>query len=289
MLGSLLSVLLMGTVPVWGVQEHAYPLSRDLGVAPPSTVTAQLLSLGTSSGARLTASGVIVVDLESGQTVFAHNANVARPMASLTKLMTALLIVEGNDLSEIVTIPKAATEVEGNVVYLKAGEHYTVSDLLSALLIPSANDAAMALAIHHSGSVEAFAEEMNDRAQALGLAHTSFHNPAGLDAATHRSTPQDLAWLAMYVMRIPDIAQRMGTPSAQIQSREGTVSNLTHTHALLRTDEKEILAGKTGTTDGAGQCLLSIFTAQGRSYIAVLLHSHDRYADMRTVLSSLTH
>ena len=277
----------MGTVPAWGVQDQLTPISQEIGVAPPSILSAQALSSVATDGG-FTASGAIVVDLESGQTVFEHAADVPRPMASLTKLMTALIIVEHHDLTETVAIPSAAEAVEGNVAYLKAGEHFTVGSLLSALLIPSANDAAVALAVYHSGSVGAFAKEMNERARSLGLTHTSFQNAAGLDASMHYSTPQDLAWLAMYVMRIPAIAERMGTAAAQIQSSEGTVIHLTHTHALLRTDEQEILAGKTGTTDGAGQCLLSIVEARGRTYVAVLLHSRDRYGDMRRVLQSLT-
>lgn len=283
MYGPLLSVLLVGMVPVWGMETDAPLFTRDISVAPPM-IQASLGELDS----RLTASGAIIVDLESGQTLFRRNIGVSRPMASLTKLMTALLIVENHSLDEVVTVPKDIDDVVGNVANLPAGEQFTVGDLLSALLIMSANDAAVTLAEFHSGSLEEFADEMNDRAKALGLKDTIYQNPTGLDEAMQLSSPRDLAWLAMFVMKIPDIAQRMSTPEATITTLTGRTIALTHTHQLMLEDDREILAGKTGTTDAAGQCLLSIVEAHGRRYITVLLHSKDRYADMRQVMKTLT-
>lgn len=283
MFGPILSVLLMGMVPVWGVHFDA-SVSREIRIAPPTSGDVQLFqSLETA----LSASGAIIVDLESGQTVYRRSAAVARPMASLTKLMTALIIVEHHSLDEVVLIPDDIREVVGTVAYLPAGERFTVGDLLSALLIMSGNDAAVTLARYHSGSMESFAAEMNERAKQLGLQDTSYQNPTGLDAPSQRSTPQDLAWLAMFVMRNEDIATRMGAVSAQIRSLSGKTLTLTHTHQLLRT-EADILAGKTGTTDEAGQCLLSIVEGNGRRYITVLLHSQDRYGDLRAILTLLS-
>lgn len=286
MYGPILSVLLMGMVPVWGGQGDLTALSSDITVAPPASTQTFALDMLDD---RLTASGAIIVDLDSGQTVYERSTGVSRPMASLTKLMTALIIVESHDLDEVVTVPREAAEVIGTRARLPAGEQFTVGDLLSALLIMSANDAAVTLADYHSGSVEAFVEEMNVRARELGLKNTVYENPVGLDAPSQKSTPRDLAWLAMFVMRFPEIAERMGTPTMQISTVTGKTLTLTHTHQLLRAEDQEtILAGKTGTTDAAGQCLLSIVEADGRRYIAVLLHSRDRYADMRQVLGMLT-
>lgn len=285
MYGSIFSVLLMGMVPVWGGQGDITALSNEFTVAPPASAQALILN---SLDERLTASGAVIVDLDSGQTVYGYNVGVSRPMASLTKLMTALIIVENHDLDELVTVPEHATEVIGATANLPAGEQFTVGDLLSALLIKSANDAAVTLAEFHSGSVEAFVDEMNTRSTELGLKDTIYENPIGFDAPTQKSTPRDLAWLAMFVMRFEPIAERMGTPTAQIASRTGRTITVTHTHQLLRAeDQQEILAGKTGTTDAAGQCLLSIVEIGGRRYITVLLHSRDRYADMRQVLTTL--
>lgn len=286
MFGPILSVLLMGMVPVWGAQEHMQALSQTIQVAPPASSAGNLKLDALDES--LSASGAIIVDLESGQTVYAMNHAVPRPMASLTKLMTALIIVENHALDELVTVPADIGEVEGNKAYLSPGEKFTVGDLLSALLIMSGNDAAVTLAVHHSGSTTAFAREMNERAEMLGLKETSYQNPAGFDATIQRSSPRDLAWLAMFVMRDPAIAERMSTSFQQITGSRGSVIPLTHTHELLRSDDEEILAGKTGTTPSAGQCLLSIVSMHGKQYVTVLLHSSDRYADMRKMLASLT-
>ncbi len=129
---------------------------------------------------------------------------------------------------------------------------------------------------------------MNERAAELGLKDTTYVNPSGLDAPVQRSSPRDVAWLAMFVMRREPIAERLSTPSREITSMNGKTITLIHTHQLVRdSDPSAVVAGKTGTTDAAGQCLLSIVEAGGRRYITVLLHSKDRYADMRAVLSML--
>ncbi len=286
MYGPLLSVLLMGMIPVWGLSDQTQSLSRELSVAPPALSASGRTTL-QSLASSLSASGVIIADLESGQIVFERNATVSRPMASLTKLMTALIIVENHSMKEIVTVPQDILNTIGNDrEHLPPGDQFTVGDLLSAMLIISSNDAAVTLARFHSGTVSKFAEEMNSRATSLGLKNTSYNNPIGLDAPQQNSTPQDLAWLSMYVYRYPEISKRMATPDAQIKSVNGRVMLLTHTNELLHEDSF-VIAGKTGTTDGAGQCLLSIVKEGGHRYVVVLLRSRDRYADMRRILSSL--
>jgi len=235
---------------------------------------------------RLSASGVIIADVAGGQSLYRKQADVRRPMASLTKLMTALLIVEHHTMDEWVTVPVATGRVEGNKIYLPPGEQFTVGNLLSALLIASANDAAEVLAIYHSGSVSAFVEEMNARAGALGLKDTQYANPSGLDSSLQWSTPQDLTWLASFVLRKPEIRERMGKRGTRIISRQGSTIPLTHTHALLGT-ESEVVAGKTGTTMGAKECLLSVVDAGGHEYVVVLLHSLERYKDMLKILSAI--
>ncbi|UPA22712.1 serine hydrolase [Candidatus Peribacteria bacterium] len=286
MYGPLLSVLLMGMVPVWGLQASVRPLTRELSVAPPALSADARIALQTI-GQSLSASGVIITDLESGQVLFERNADISRPMASLTKLMTALIIVENHPLDTLVKVPMDILKTAGNdYEHLPPGDTFTVGDLLSAMLINSSNDAAVTLAKFHSGTIADFATVMNDRAASLGLLHTSYENPIGFDAPLQDSTPQDLAWLAMYVLRYPDIRARMGIAQTQIKSISGFSMILSHTHELLHED-RFIIAGKTGTTDEAGQCLLSIVEVEGRRYVVVLLHSRDRYADMRSVLSGL--
>jgi D-alanyl-D-alanine carboxypeptidase (penicillin-binding protein 5/6) len=227
------------------------------------------------------------MDLNTGQTVFSSQADVERPMASLTKLMTALLIVEHYPLDEWVTVPKLVTETPGNIAYLPPGEQFTVGDLLTALLVASANDAAISLAQYHSGSEEAFVEEMNERAASIGLTGTQYANPSGMDDPRQWSTPRDIAHLMAFIQKYPAIRDRLGMQRKTIWSRSGQKIVLATTHALLRAEPSIVREGKTGTTGAAGQCLVSVVEKDGHSYIVVLFHSLQRYVDMKVVLVSL--
>ena len=275
---SLLSALLFGLFSSGNVTILDSEALENVAVAPP----AEKIEITEN----VSASGVLIYDLRSGQNLYAREARIQRPMASLTKIMTALIIVENHDLDEVVTIPKGVVDVTGNKAYLPPGAHFTVADLLSALLINSANDAALALAQYHSGSHSAFVAEMNARALQLGMTATSFRNPAGLDHPAHWSTPQDIAWLSAFALRYPEIEERMSRSGQRIVSREGDTISLYHTHALLH-EVGPVLAGKTGTTNDAGQCLLSVVDHEERSYLVVLLNSNQRYKDMNTILAAM--
>ena len=281
MYGPILSVMLMGLIPVWENQEIPSVL-RDVRVAVP-IVTAGREPLELP---RLSASGIIIMDLDSAQTLHADGADTPRPMASLTKLMTALVIAENHDMEEWLKVPSSAASVSGSLAHLVAGQEFRVGDVMKGLILNSGNDAAVALAQFHSGSVNAFVQEMNARARQLGLKATSFANPIGLDDAEQYSTARDLGWLAMFVLRRDEIRERMAMRSAEIRSRAGQRIGLSHTHLLLGQNQA-VVAGKTGTTDDAKQCLLSIVEVGGRRFVVVLLHSADRYRDMRAVVSAL--
>lgn len=270
----------MGVLPFQGgTSPKESPLER-VRIAPPA------LTASASLG-QLSASGVLIIDRESGQSLFAKEARVPRPMASLTKIMTALLIVEHHTMEEWITIPPEVHGIGGESIHLEPGQQFTVGDLLSAMLIGSANDAAIALAVYHSGSLEAFVAAMNVRARELGLLHTSYQNPVGFDAEMQWSTPQDIAWLTMFALRSGEIRQRMGMRGAIFKSHSGDTVTVTHTHALLHA-ESGVIAGKTGTTPGARQCLLSVVRGNDdREYIVVLLRSLNRYADMRAIVRAL--
>lgn len=275
---SLLSALLLGLFPTIDTISADVSTLENVHIAPSSEAI--------EISGHLSASGVVIYDAMSGQKLYAKQARTQRPMASLTKLMTALIIVENHDLEEMVSVPQNVVDVAGNKAYLEPGKHYTVGDLLSALLINSANDAAVTLAQFHSGSVSAFVGDMNQRALQLGMTGTSFHNPAGLDHPAHWSTPQDIAGLTMFSVRYKEIASRLSSAGDRITSAEGDTISLYHTHALLH-EASPVLAGKTGTTIDAGQCLVSIVEGIDRKYIVVLFNSNQRYKDMRTILSSL--
>lgn len=277
----------MGVLPFQGgTSPGESPIGR-VRIAPPAPTASVSPDGRVFSGLQLSASGVLIIDHQSGQSLFAKEDRTPRPMASLTKIMTALLIAERHTMDEWVTIPSEVHGVGGESIHLEPGQQFLVSDLLSAMLIGSANDAAVALAIYHSGSLEAFVAAMNIRARELGLLNTSYQNPVGFDAEMQLSTPQDIAWLTMFALRSLEIRRRMGMRGATFKSRSGDTVTVTHTHALLHA-ESGVIVGKTGTTPGAQQCLLSVVTgSNGREYIVVLLRSLNRYADMRAIIRAL--
>ena len=281
----LLSVFLMGLLPVApGGASHSVTIDT-LPLAPPAIAAGKQFP-GRTLARSVSASGVVILDLRSGQEIFARNGGRRRSVGSLTKLMTAVIIAESHELNEVVAVPADIARTDGSTARLPPGSHFTVGDLLSALLIASANDAAETLARFHGGSDAAFVAEMNARARTLGLENTSFANPSGLDDADQWSTPRDIAWLAAYALRNPAIRSRMSTVTASIRSMEGRSIALEHTHELL--GKGAVIAGKTGTTTAAKQCLFSLVNDGGREYIVVLLGSSERYVDLRTVLRVLT-
>ena len=167
-------------------------------------IAAALLSPCASA---LSACRAAVLDADTGEVCFARNASEHALIASTTKIMTGLLIAEDCDPDAVVTVPQEAVGIEGSSLYLKAGEQLTVRALLYGLLLHSGNDAAVALALAHSGSVGAFVEAMNGRARELGLQDTHFTNPNGLDAPEHYSTALDLTRLTRAALQVPAFAE----------------------------------------------------------------------------------
>ncbi len=284
MYSALLSVLVFGLVPAAGTasvgMENAV---NHLAIAPPPLH--QTLDRETDLRRLLSASGITIVDLENANVIFSRSSDKARPMGSLTKLMTALILSEHHDLDELVTVSDVVKGVEGSIEHFAPGEQYTVGDLLTAMLLASANDAAYILAEYHGGTVNNFVAEMNARAASLGLTETSFADPAGLDSPKQHASPRDLAWLTAYAWRNPVVHERMSLPSATITSAAGRKITVSHTHQLLQ--KSQVLGGKTGTTNAAQQCLSSIIQVGSRQYVVILLNSLDRYGDMNALLNRL--
>jgi serine-type D-Ala-D-Ala carboxypeptidase (penicillin-binding protein 5/6) len=174
-----------------------------------------------------TADSAIVVDARDGTVMFAKRPDAERSIASTTKLMTALLALEKADPNDVFTAPDYSAQPAESRINLREGERMTVDDLLHALLLESANDAAVALAEGISGSRQALVDEMNARAHELGLDHTSYANPIGLDQAGNYSSAQDLATLARKLLRNRRFARIVDMPSATLESgiRPRTVRN----------------------------------------------------------------
>jgi len=226
----------------------------------------------------VTARAALVVDLDSGQTLYALRPNEPRPPASTAKLMTALITVRRAELNARVVVSAGAAAMPGSRMGLAAGEALTVRDLLYGLLLPSGNDAAVALAEHVAGNEAAFVRLMNEAAAELGLQGTRFTNAHGNDEPGETTTAADLVRVARAVLADPLLAQIVATPAAQTAGRR-----LTNTNELLGV-YRGADGVKTGTTDLAGECLVASVTRGGHRLLSVLLGSQDRYADTRALL-----
>jgi D-alanyl-D-alanine carboxypeptidase (penicillin-binding protein 5/6) len=224
----------------------------------------------------LSAKAFLLYDLNAAQTLYQQQADVALPPASLTKLMTALLVLEADRLNEQVTV-RGSDLVGGATMGLQVGERLTVAELLRGLLIPSGNDAATALARHSGGSVAAFVEQMNQRGQQLGLTQTHFVNPHGLDAPGHVTSATDLLTITRQVLAYPLAQEIVATSAATVAGHR-----LRNTNELLTT-YPGANGVKTGTSDAAGQCLIASIAEEGQRVLIILLGSQDRYQDARAL------
>lgn len=214
-----------------------------------------------------------VLDAVSGRALFARNADERSLIASTTKIMTALIVCEQCNVLDRMRIPKEAVGIEGSSMYLKEGEVLTLQELLYGLMLSSGNDAAVALAIYCGGTVEGFAELMNDKARILGLNGTHFENPNGLDSPGHYSTARDLAVLAAYAMKNPIFYKTVSAKNVKVGERYLT----NHNKLLWKLEGADGV--KTGFTKAAGRILVSSATRQGRRIIGVTIDAPDDWND----------
>lgn len=229
---------------------------------------------------RLTSQYYCLVDVESGQYIHGKNANVERPMASTTKIMTAILAVEFASLDEVATVSQNAGRTPEYTIGLGVGQELSMGELLKAALIRSANDAAVVLAEHVAGDEQFFAYLMSKKAFLLGAANTRFQNASGLPAKNHYSTAYDLAQVSRYALAQPVIQELVSTVQTTFKHpaypQPLTIRN---TNAALLSGYLGANGVKTGTTDDAGKCLVASSTRGERSLVAVVLRSADRQGD----------
>lgn len=228
------------------------------------------LPVGTSA---VSARKACVLDAVSGRTLFDKDADCQSLIASTTKIMTALIICEQCNVLDRMRIPKEAVGIEGSSMYLKEGEILTLQELLYGLMLSSGNDAAVALAIYCGGTVEGFAQRMNDKAHVLGLKNTHFVNPNGLDHPDHYSTARDLAVLAAYAMENPIFQKTVSAKTVKVGNR--VLKN--HNKLLWQIDGAEGV--KTGFTKAAGRILVSSVRRNDRRVIAVTINAPSDWAD----------
>ncbi|MDE6585217.1 MAG: serine hydrolase [Clostridia bacterium] len=212
------------------------------------------------------------MELTTEKVLIESNADMKLPMASTTKIITAIIIIEDCDLDEVLTVPDEAVGVEGSSIYLKKGEQIDVRDLLYGLMLRSGNDSAAALAIHHSGSVEKFVEEMNLRIKKMGAENTRLANPSGLPNDEHYTTARDLCKIACYAMRNETFKEIVSTTNHVGKFRSFANKN----KMLYNYDGANGV--KTGYTVKAGRCLVSSAERDGMDVVTVVLDCYDMYA-----------
>jgi D-alanyl-D-alanine carboxypeptidase (penicillin-binding protein 5/6) len=267
-----------------GLQGQGYNIKRWL-LAMVLLVCCFSGHVGATTKLNVSASAAIVMDQQTGQVLWTKNPDWKRPMASLTKIVTAILVLEHSDLDELVAISREAARTPGSSMYLRAGTTYQVRDLLYGLMLLSGNDAAVALAEHSCGSMEEFVAFMNKRARMLGALNTRFTNPHGLPAEEHYSTAHDMALLARHALSISEFATLVASSKAVIPDPlEASHRPIYNKNRLLW--EFEGADGvKTGYTLAAGRCLVASATRNGRQVVVVLLDAPRLWEDAATLLT----
>ena len=241
--------------------------------------------LSTVYATQIQSPSAVVICEETGRVLYQKNANEKRKMASLTKLMTSIILVENCDLNEKITVAKEACYVGGSEAGLKPNDEVTAKDLLYGMLLPSGNDCAMAIAYHIGGNIPNFASLMNQKAKELELESTSFDNPHGLDSENHYTTAYEMAQIARYAKSYDSIKDAVSTIQTDVIFGDRTV-NLRNTNSLLRT-YPYATGMKTGFTNGANRCLVASASKDNLNLIAVVLGSDTskiRFDDAKTIL-----
>ena len=269
------------------------------GAPPADESSAEILSLESSVGGLcfppgdgalpvaltgVSARGAVLIEASSGEVVFGQNRNARLPMASTTKIMTALVALENLPIETVVTVTAEAVGVEGSSIYLTEGERLTLEQLLFALLLESANDAAVAIAVAVAGSVEAFAALMNEKAAELGLTNTHFVNPHGLDHEQHYTTAHELALITRAALENPVFRRICATERMTIPLRGEEGVRLLLNHNKLLDSYEGCIGVKTGYTKRTGRCLVSAAEREGVTLIAVTLNAPDDWRDHTAML-----
>lgn len=233
---------------------------------------AAVLILPGKAGA-VSAQKAILMDAQTGRVLYEKDADSRSLIASTTKIMTALIVCEQCNVLDRMKIPKEAVGIEGSSMYLREGEVLTLQELLYGMMLRSGNDAAVALAIYCGGTVEGFAQLMNDKARSLGMKGSHFENPNGLDSPGHYSTARDLAILTAYAMENPIFAKTVSTKTVRVGER----SLQNHNKLLWRLEGADGV--KTGYTKAAGRILVSSAVRDGRRLICVTINDGNDWQD----------
>lgn len=232
------------------------------------------------------ARAMCVIERNSGRVLYSKNEHERLPMASLTKIITAIVAIENNaDLDRVIEIPKEATGIEGSTIYLKAGEHLSIRDLLFGLMLRSGNDAAVALSIATSGSVDAFMTFANEFVARLGLVNTHLVTPNGLHDDNHFTSALDLARVTAYALNNPTFAEIVKTQKTVIPNEfKANENRLLKNKNKLLAQLADADGVKTGYTKKAGRCFVGSATRNGMQLVCVLLDCKPMFEDCAKLL-----
>lgn len=239
-----------------------------------------LASAETKIGTRAKASSLYSADTKT--FIYQSNSDVRLPMASTTKIVTALISIEELDPEAVVTVPKEAVGIEGSSLYLQENDRLTVKDLIYSVLLQSANDAATVLALEVSGSIEGFALHMTDRVRSIGAFDTVFQNPHGLDCEDHYTTAHDLALIAAEALSNETFKKISSTYKYSFKIGDDVRTVVNHNKLLKAYDG--CIGVKTGYTKRSGRCLVSAAQKDGITLIAVTLNDPDDWSDHKRML-----
>lgn len=249
------------------------------------TIGILFLSLGTSWGMDIKAKSALIMDADSGKVLWARDEKAARFPASTTKIMTALLLLEHCLPDEVITAPDGIEKIEESSLHLKKGEKIDVENMLYALMLRSANDGCVAVAKHISGSVEAFAKLMNERAKQIGCVNTHFNNPNGLNDPKHTTCAYDLALIAREAMKYDLFRRVVRTPKKELKRSINQKDLLVENHNKWLLKDLSADGIKTGYTRDAGKCYVGSATRDGYRIITVILKTEDWQSDHQQMLN----
>ncbi len=237
-----------------------------------------------SSALSVKAAAAILLDKTTGDVLYEKRANERLSIASTTKIMTAIVVLEKADLNAVHTVSFTEASVEGSSLGIGAGDKISVKNLLYGLMLVSGNDAAFALAAATSGSVETFVGQMNKKADELGLTNTHFTNPAGLSDNEHYSSAYDLAMMCSYALNNPHFRELCSLTDYEITLLSPKKSIYLHNHNRLLSEYEGCIGVKTGYTERAGRCLVSAAVRNEQTLIAVTLNDGDDWKDHKRML-----
>ncbi|MBP9718599.1 D-alanyl-D-alanine carboxypeptidase [Candidatus Gracilibacteria bacterium] len=259
-------------------------LSLNSGSAPiPQKISASL-------GPVLEAPSVFAVDVSSGAPLFTKDIFTRRSIASITKLVTAMVILDSHTLDEVVTVSSVAAQAEGSHIGLLSGEKITIEQMMTGMLVNSGNDAATAFAIFDSGSEAAFIGKMNAKVRKLGLTNTHFSNAKGFDDNGNYSNAFETAIFARAALEYPFIRQVVKIKTGEVSSVDGKQKHkLESTNQLLENPYYKVMGLKTGSTPAAGESFVALFeTKDGHEILSIVLGSPDRFKETKLLLDWIT-